>query len=382
MHPGSVEIAGAGIAGLSVATVLARHGWRVRVHERGSQLREIGAGIYLWENALRALEAMDAFDAVTAGAERIMAPELRDNNRVAQREWLSHGRLYTVLRRDLHRCLAEAAEAAGAEIRTNSHVVRAHADGRLELGDGEVAEADLVIGADGVRSVVRDSLGLARSVRDLHDGCSRHLIRRTGDDPVGVAIEAWNGARRMGVVPCSPDWTYIFLCCPERDLVGRETLPIDRNSWLESFPSFGSQVERLEDRPDTRWASFQDVVTNGWVRGQVALIGDAAHAMSPNLGQAACVAMTNAVALGQALSVAEDVDTALQRWQASERPVVDRVQRYSRFYGTIGTRWPDSLLSLRFGLIWALGRARPIQRRIQFASDYFPSLDTQTDRAA
>jgi 2-polyprenyl-6-methoxyphenol hydroxylase-like FAD-dependent oxidoreductase len=126
--------------------------------------------------------------------------------------------------------------------------------------------------------------------------------------------------------------------------------------------------------PEGRWAAFYDVVTSDWYRGRAAIVGDAAHAMSPNLGQAACVAMTNSVALAQALDV-YDIDTALAVWQRSEKPMVDRVQRYSRVYGAIGTRWPRPLLDVRSALVWSLGKAKPVQRRIQFAAGYFPALD-------
>ncbi|MGZ4601911.1 MAG: FAD-dependent oxidoreductase, partial [Oryzihumus sp.] len=124
------EVAGAGLAGLTLATALAQRGWSVRVHERGSELREIGAGIYLWENALRALEDIGAYDAVAARGERINSPELRDHKqRLLQREWLRDGRLYTVVRRDLHAALADAAKQAGVEIETSSVVAGATPDG-------------------------------------------------------------------------------------------------------------------------------------------------------------------------------------------------------------------------------------------------------------
>jgi 2-polyprenyl-6-methoxyphenol hydroxylase-like FAD-dependent oxidoreductase len=96
--------------------------------------------------------------------------------------------------------------------------------------------------------------------------------------------------------------------------------------------------------------------------------------MSPNLGQAACCAMMNGVALAQALN-GRDIDTGLALWQSSEKPVIDRVQRYSRMYGKIGTRWPEQGLEVRSALIWSLGKAKPFQRRIQFAANYFPSLE-------
>jgi hypothetical protein len=91
--------------------------------------------------------------------------------------------------------------------------------------------------------------------------------------------------------------------------------------------------------------------------------------------------MTNSVAIAQALDV-HDIDSALQVWQRSEKPVVDRVQRYSRFYGRIGTTWPERLLEVRSALIWSLARAKPVQRRIQFAAGYFPALDASLPKLA
>jgi 2-polyprenyl-6-methoxyphenol hydroxylase-like FAD-dependent oxidoreductase len=86
---GHIEIAGAGLAGLTVAAALAGRGWSVRVHDPGRELCEIGAGIYLWVNALRALEAVDPYDEVVAGGERTNSPKLRDHRHgLLQREWL------------------------------------------------------------------------------------------------------------------------------------------------------------------------------------------------------------------------------------------------------------------------------------------------------
>ncbi|MDO8307479.1 MAG: NAD(P)/FAD-dependent oxidoreductase [Actinomycetota bacterium] len=370
------EVAGAGLAGLTVASVLAQRGWSVRVHERGEDLREIGAGIYLWENALKVLEAIGAYDVVTSTAERIYRPELRDHrHRVLQTEWLRDGRLYTVARRHLHRSLADTAISSGVEIVTSSPVARASAEGWLETEDSVRWDADLVVGADGFGSLVRESLGLTKSVVNLHDGCGRHLIPRTSDDPHdGRTIEEWNGGRRMGVVPCHPDWTYIFLCCPDSDVEGTQQSPFNRSTWQKSFPHLKSQLDRIPDFPEGSYHTFHDVQSVAWHKGRAAILGDAAHGMSPNLGQAACCAMMNALALGQALD-RYDVETALDVWETSERPVTESVQKYSRLYGRIGTSWPRSLLDVRSALVWGLGRFRPVQRRVNFAASYHPTLD-------
>ena len=367
------EVAGAGIAGLTAAAVLAQRGWSVRVHEKGSALREIGAGIFVWENGLRSLEAIGGYDEATDGAEPIGYWELRDQRqRLLQGSWMMGGaRLYLILRTQLHRAIANVAIRAGAEIVMDSTVSHATADGELVLEDGTVQPADLVVGADGVYSRVRDNLQLGRRVEDLEDGCSRHLVERSAEDPKEVTIEYWHGGRRIGICPCSPDEVYVYLCCPARDVGGRAK-PLDRASWIRSFPHLRDAVERIPD--EGRWAPFFNVTCTSWSAGRTAIVGDAAHAMSPQLGQGACVAMTNALALGQALDTHEDVPVALRAWELSERPVTDATQKYSRIYGKIGVTWTDHLLDLRSGLVWLVGRSQYVQRKANVAAHHFPRL--------
>lgn len=373
------EVAGAGLAGLTVAAVLAQRGWNVRVHERAPELREIGAGIYLFENALRVLEEIGAYDHVAVRAERILDGDLRDHadrlviRRNERREVAS--RLFVAVRGDLHAALALAATRAGAEIVTGSQVLAATPDGRLEFEDGLGERADLVVGADGVRSRVRDSLALATSITDLQDGCGRHLIARVAEDPVQRTIEVWNGGRRLGIAPAAREWVYIFLCCPSSDVGGRRQQPFDTGEWIRTHPAYASQLGRIPRHPEGRWLTFYDVRCRAWSEGRVALVGDAAHAMSPNLGQGACTAMSNALALGQAVSVHADIPAALLAWEASERPLTDRTQRYSYLYGRIGTRWPRALLDVRSRLVPVVARNGRFRRAMSQASEHFPDLD-------
>jgi 2-polyprenyl-6-methoxyphenol hydroxylase-like FAD-dependent oxidoreductase len=335
------EIAGAGLAGLATASALAQRGWSVRVHEQGDELREIGAGIYLYSNGLRALQAVGAYDEVASRGEPIVHSLLRDHrNRLVFDAGPSDGRLMIAVRGDLHTALANAAIRAGVEIVTGSKALGATVDGRLEFQDGFGDKADLVVGADGVYSAVRDSLGLAASITALRDGCGRHLIERCRDDPRNQTVTTWSGGRRLGVAPASPDAVYIFLCCPESATAWRAQQPFDPAPWLRSHPWYRSQIDRIPRHPEGRWLNFFDVKCRSWSAGRVALVGDAAHAMSPNLGQGACVALGNAVALANAVSSTPDTTVALRSWERQERPIAERAQRYSNLYGAVGTKWP------------------------------------------
>ncbi len=361
------EIAGAGLAGLATALSLAQQGWSVRVHERGDELREIGAGIFVWENALRVLEALGVYDDAIEGGERNEYWEIRDEReRLLQSGWMMQGsRLFTVLRRRLHRALADGAHKAGVEVVLNSRVTGARAEGVLEFADGTSAEADLVIGADGVNSAVRESLGLTKKIRDLKDGCGRYLVARKSQDAQGKSLEYWNGGRRIGVVPASQENVYLYLCCPSLDKHGIVSPP-DKESWGRDFPALKSYIDRLE--PNGRWAPFVDITCHKWHSGRVAILGDAAHAMSPNLGQGAGVSMQSGYVLAQIVSAEADVPQALAAWEAKQRPVVDATQKFSRLYGRMGTKWPKALLGLRSAVVWGIGQSASMQRRINVAA--------------
>ena len=153
------EVAGGGIAGLTVATALAQAGWSVALSEKSAELREDGAALFLWENGLRVLERIGALDAaVTDGTALTFWESVDERNRRLFSGIPSPQARVTCLRRDsLHGALVAAARKAGVEIRTGCEVTGATPDGRVLTTDGELPQANLVVGADGFNSRVRES---------------------------------------------------------------------------------------------------------------------------------------------------------------------------------------------------------------------------------
>lgn len=362
------EIVGGGFAGLAAASALAQRGWRVRVHERAATLRTAGAGIYIYENGLRVLEALGAYADAVAGAHVAHTREVRDDrNRVLSvHRWdTGRSRVFSIVRQTVINALAAAAKRAGAEIATSSVAQGATPDGELILADGTRLNADLIVGADGVNSVVRDSLSLVRTRRRLPDGATRMLIAQSPDEPrlaqPGTTIEYWSGSRRILFTPCSETEIYIALTMLDRDEAAKR-VPVDKAEWTRSFPHLADLIGRFGD--DGRYDPFELVKLRRWSAGRVAILGDAAHAQPPNIGQGAGCGMMNALALAVHLERFGDVAQALAAWEVGERPLTEHTQRVAYLLG-VPTTWPPFLRNLALGVA---GRSRwVVNQRIKTA---------------
>lgn len=342
------EIAGAGLAGLTAAAALCRRGWTARVHERMANVRIVGSGLSIFENGLRVLKAVDAEDDAVRGARRGVVRETRDRHGRTTSRMRYATRMYEITRRQVAAALAAAAERAGAEIVTGSTATAADPEGWLHLDDGRRLKADLVLAADGIHSRVRDSLGLPMRRSALADGAIRIMIPRSAAEaatPDGqMNVEYWSGTRRILVAGCSETELYVALTALDADAEAK-ALPIRKDVWKQSFPCLHALIDRLDG--EARWDRFETVKMPRWSAGRVAVLGDAAHAMAPNLGQGGACAMMNALALAVDLETNQDVQSALAVWERRERPLTDHTQRWSTFYSAL-TTWPDRMRSLAF----------------------------------
>ena len=360
-------VAGGGISGLAVAIALAQRGWSVQVHERAPELRMFGAGIWMWENGLLSLRVLGAEEQTVRDARIIKRWSVLDETgaEVFGREFTPEDHMVLPLRADLYQSLVDAAVREGVDVVTGSPVREATPDGVLTLESGERVPADLVVAADGAFSRVRDGLFLTDKVSYLREGYIRLVVPTRPGDENAVIYECWNGSRRFLYCPCTDDVHYVAFSCAVDDLAAR-SIPVEHDTWIASFPKFEDVISRIG--AEGRWDRGMTVRCSSWSQGRVVIVGDAAHAMAPNLGQGANLALSNAVSLAAAVAQARDIPRALVAWERRERALTDHVQRWSHGYGTVVSRWPVRLDRFRAPVLQAVTS--------------FPWVDSQLNRAA
>jgi 2-polyprenyl-6-methoxyphenol hydroxylase-like FAD-dependent oxidoreductase len=360
------EIVGAGIGGLSSAIILARRGWTVRVHERSPQIREVGAGIYIKNNAIEVFEEIGIFDHLVPHGIKLERSRHRDpaGRLMQDRALVGGARVHVFLRQTLVEVLRDAAERAGVDIVTGSKGIAADPRGELLLENGRRLRADLVIAADGAQSIIRDSLEIGASYRSLPTVVNRYIIRSRQITPDPVTTEHWSGRYRIGIAPCANDVSFVFQVCPAWDKSAR-TLPTSIDVWSKAFPRLRREIEILSQIQPLQH-NYSIVRCPRWQKGRVAILGDAAHGLPPTLGQGAGLTLMNAHALAVALDGNCTVNEALRSWEAAVRFVSDKTQRWAMCYDSLTRQWPEKFWFVRAGIIWAF-RFPPLNRRMRIA---------------
>lgn len=361
------EIAGGGIGGLGLAMMLARRGWSVRVHERAPEIREIGAGISLRNNCIEVLEGYGVFDELRQHGTLLTGERHFDRNGtfVQERSLLGNHRTLVVPRQGLVDILARSARDAGVEIATASPIVGADAVGALIGEGGTRFPADLCLGTDGVGSKVRQSLDFG-AIRGSRPTCvNRFLVGPTPfTDPTGMR-EYWSGDRRIGIMPSGVGRTFVYAVVPASDKQGA-AMPMDVADWSRAYPVLAPLFQTIASSSGSQF-TYPLVRCARWSSGKVVLLGDAAHAMPPTLGQGASLTLMNAHALAVTLDRQRDVARALGEWEKRVRFLTDATQKWAVMYDRFTSRWPSAFRPLRPSVIRAFARVGFLNERMRVA---------------
>ncbi len=334
--PRNVLVVGAGIAGLSVAHALGRRGMAVEIVERRSEAA-FGMGLFLPGNAVRALADLGLQQDRLAGlGTPISAQQLRDSRGSTLAEialpqlWRDTGPCLGITHHSLHTALAQAAQLSvrtGTTVRsTTEHASGVHVD--FDFGGSGSGDYDLVVGADGIRSQLRGTVSPGAEPRYAGQVCWRFLTDNHHD------IDRWTvwlgrGATFLAV-PVGKDRLYCY---------ADVSAPSPRNGELtgsrlaERFAGFHPLVRRLLATPEAQDAyssPIEEVHGEQWTSAHTVLVGDAAHATSPNMAQGVAMAVEDALVLAECLDRPGRTQDLLEEYRQRRLPRTRWVQEQAR----------------------------------------------------
>jgi 2-polyprenyl-6-methoxyphenol hydroxylase-like FAD-dependent oxidoreductase len=312
-----IAIIGGGIAGLTFSLCLENENYHCYIFEKKSDIHEVGAGISVFPNALKVLRSIGLLEDILSASGTMKNMHLRTSSGKYLLSTVSQYDMPTVCmhRADLHNILLKHSRA---EINSGYEVeqINEKEDGKIELifTNGSTFDADLVIGADGLHSVVRKHLiGDGAPIYRGYN-CWRGVVKSNFES--GYGSETYGLGKRVGIVPIK-DGYYAWWATVNEDQTEKDEPEGVKNklkrhfgNWHHPIPEFMEATENIlknsiSDRP----------ITKGWHKGKVVLLGDAAHPTTPNLGQGGCMAMEGAFLLARSIDKYGISNDAFERYE-------------------------------------------------------------------
>ncbi len=369
-RPETIVVVGGGIAGMTAAAALAQEGFKVTLLESAREFGEIGAGVTLSPNAMKGLDFIGACEeAASAGVEpsRQRIQHWQDGRTIVAKDRSDQRDKYgapyvTIHRADLHEVLLGAARRAGVDLRTRAGVVSSEGN-TVTLVDGSTVTGDLIVGADGVKSVIRERFETAPPHFTGHVAW-RCLVPVTPElqdlsDFPGIVIGPGAMITRYNIRG-STAMNLVFFSRQDGWNEEGWTTPADPEEVRKVYEGWCDDAQKLIaaacEQPMYKWAINARTALPGWIiDDNVTLIGDAAHAMTPFLGHGAACGIEDGIVLARALAASESIGEGLKRYEAArhERATfiqsesnanADRMQgQNTDFFGLEGTKDEESL---------------------------------------
>jgi 2-polyprenyl-6-methoxyphenol hydroxylase-like FAD-dependent oxidoreductase len=346
-------IIGGGIGGVTAAIALKQAGLDVTVYEQAEELREVGSGLPLWTNALRPLHVLGLTDELKDLGVQVTSVRITTWNGdtltdTKNDKYLKKLGMITIV---VHRAelLALLLKTLGEDhVQLGMICVGFTQDARgvsAKFANGQEVRGDVLIGADGIHSVIRTQLYCLIKPRYVGYTCWRGLAHTSR---TGLETWVWGKGCQFGITPMSRERAYWFVqkYAPvgEEDKTGERKKGILEmfHDWHDPIPAV---IEATAETDILRNDIYELQYLHQWSHGRVTLLGDAAHAMTPNLGQGACQAIEDAIAIADCLKDAMNIAEALKEYEKRRVARVNRITRLAHFVGQ-AVQWDNPILSV------------------------------------
>lgn len=345
-----IGIIGGGIAGLTAAYALHQKGYQVEVFEAAPAIKAVGAGLGMGANAIKAYEALGLAAELTVVCKIMNGFSLLDEKGkiISAANTSVAGASYSVHRADLHTFLlgklTDVIIHLGKRLK---NINQSAASVEIEFEDGTVYAFDRVIGADGIHSAVRSILWPGVKPRYAGYTCWRG-VATFDQELLDAPSETWGKNGRFGMVPLTGNRIYWFACVnttANDPLMKKWTI----SDLVRRFGAYHAPIRRVLEQTDPTQVIWSDICDlkpmDQFAWGNIVLIGDAAHATTPNMGQGACQAIEDAVILANLMD--KYGNTAFQKFEAVRKPRVHWIVNQSWRLGKVAQLENDLMIGLR-----------------------------------
>jgi len=316
-----IAIIGAGIGGLTAALAFKRKGLNVIVYECATEIKPVGAGIGIANNAMQIFKKLGIHEKIENAGVKVSSMNITDHKlrSLSVMDLKEFEVKYGVCNISIHRAVLQniLAEEIGFEnIKLSKRLLKIEQNENVKLffEDGAIETADVVIAADGIKSVVRNQLFDRSQIRDTKQICWRGVSKVSlPKDYNNKAIEAWGKGKRFGFVQINDQDTYWYA------VVNESLINQHDDNLHDLFSDFNNDVLNIigNTSDDTiiknRIIDLKPIYT--WYSEKVCLLGDAAHATTPNLGQGACQAIEDAYLLAELYQEEKPIENVFKEYQ-------------------------------------------------------------------
>jgi 2-polyprenyl-6-methoxyphenol hydroxylase-like FAD-dependent oxidoreductase len=375
-----VIVLGGGIGGLCTAVSLRQIGVDVVVYEQAEVLSQVGAGLSIWANAIKALRKLGLADGVIRAGSKIergrictASGRILSLSDLGELERLCGEPTVAIHRADLHEILLSALPAGTVRQGAKCIGFEQEAEGvRVRFAGGHTDRADLVVGADGIHSAVRQQLFPKVMLRYSGYTAWRGVVATRDEVALGVTSESWGFGSRFGIVRVDKERVYWFATA--NSPAGISQTAAERKSFLrQRFQGWHHPVELLLESTPAEAILHNDIYDlkpmEHWSAGRVVLLGDAAHPTTPNMGQGACMAIESSLVLARCILQEGDLPRALRRYETERMPRTTWITDQSWKIGRIGQLENPLACRVRDFLL-RITPARIARKTLERAADY------------
>ncbi|MBL1409950.1 FAD-dependent monooxygenase [Sphingobacterium faecale] len=316
-----IAIIGGGIAGLTTAIVLRNQGIEPTIYESADNIKHLGAGILLANNAMQVFKKLGIHKEIEDAGMKISNVKITDSQLITLSEtnldrFEDKYGVYNVAihRADLLNILTSQVGFQNIHLSKRLNKIEKKDGFKLIFEDETTVNAEAIIGADGIKSVVRNQLFDSGNIRDTGQRCWRGVVELDWDLKYRhEAFESWGKGKRFGFAKITDKKVYWYA-------VVNQSL-LDKEPDITSlFREFHPDIIHIISKTAISDIIFNDIIDlspfKQWTKGNACLIGDAAHATTPNMGQGACQAIEDAYAIGKLLERSKTITETFLQYEA------------------------------------------------------------------